>query len=51
MELPRHNLRTPGPTPCPDDVLDAMSGPMINHRGPEFRDLICGISGEIAEGL
>lgn len=44
MELPRHNLRTPGPTPCPDDVLDAMSGPMINHRGPEFRDLICGIS-------
>ena len=30
------NLRIPGPTPCPDDVLQAMAGQMINHRGPEF---------------
>ncbi len=30
------NLRIPGPTPCPDDVLQAMSRQMINHRGPEF---------------
>ena len=44
MELPRHNLRTPGPTPCPEDVLDAMSGPMINHRGPEFSELIFSIT-------
>ena len=34
------NLRIPGPTPCPDDVLEAMSGQMINHRGPEFAELI-----------
>jgi aspartate aminotransferase-like enzyme len=34
------NLRIPGPTPCPDDVLEAMSRQMINHRGPEFADLI-----------
>ena len=34
------NLRIPGPTPCPDDVLEAMSGQMINHRGPEFSALI-----------
>ena len=40
MKLPRHNLRVPGPTPCPDDVLEAMSGPMINHRGPEFQELL-----------
>lgn len=33
------NLRIPGPTPCPDYVLEAMSRQMINHRGPEFRDL------------
>ena len=30
------NLRIPGPTPCPDDVLEAVGGQMINHRGPEF---------------
>jgi aspartate aminotransferase-like enzyme len=34
------NLRIPGPTPCPDDVLQAMSRQMINHRGPEFADII-----------
>lgn len=30
------NLRIPGPTPCPPEVLEALSRPMINHRGPEF---------------
>lgn len=30
------NLRIPGPTPCPEDVLKEMSHPMVNHRGPEF---------------
>ncbi len=30
------NLRIPGPTPCPQEVLDAMAGQMVNHRGPEF---------------
>jgi len=30
------NLRIPGPTPCPDEVLQAMTKQMINHRGPEF---------------
>ena len=34
------NLRIPGPTPCPDYVLEAMTKQMINHRGPEFRDMI-----------
>ena len=34
------NLRTPGPIPVPDDILEAMSGPMINHRGPEFADIL-----------
>ncbi|MBI4299202.1 MAG: alanine--glyoxylate aminotransferase family protein [Chloroflexi bacterium] len=33
------NLRIPGPTPCPDDVLEAMGHSMINHRGPEFKEL------------
>ena len=34
------NLRIPGPTPCPDEVLQAMTKQMINHRGPEFRDVL-----------
>ena len=29
-------LRIPGPTPCPPEVLQAMSQQMINHRGSEF---------------
>ncbi len=41
------NLRIPGPTPCPDDVLAAVGGQMINHRGPEF----AAISRRVADGL
>ncbi len=33
------NLRTPGPTPIPPDILDSLSGPMIDHRGPHFREM------------
>ena len=34
------NLRIPGPIPVPDDILEEMSEPMINHRGPEYKDLL-----------
>ena len=34
------NLRIPGPIPVPDDILEAMATPMINHRGPQFQDLL-----------
>jgi len=30
------NLRIPGPTPLPSEVLQVMSKQMINHRGPEY---------------
>ena len=33
-------LRIPGPTPCPQEVLQAMSRQMINHRGKAFDDMI-----------
>ena len=33
-------LRIPGPTPVPSRVQRAMDSPMINHRGPEFRELL-----------
>ena len=29
-------LRVPGPTPCPEEVLKAMGRQMVDHRGPEF---------------
>lgn len=34
------NLRIPGPIPVTDDILEAMTHPMFNHRGPEFKDLL-----------
>ena len=34
------NLRIPGPTPVPPDILEAVAHPMVNHRGPEFAALI-----------
>jgi len=34
------NLRIPGPTPCPEVVLKEMSRQMINHRGPEFTQIL-----------
>ena len=34
------NLRIPGPTPCPPEVLQAVGRQMINHRGPEFADML-----------
>ncbi len=34
------NLRIPGPIPVPDDILEIMSQPMINHRGPEFKEML-----------
>jgi aspartate aminotransferase-like enzyme len=33
-------LRIPGPTPIPDEILNVLSRQMINHRGPEFAELI-----------
>jgi alanine-glyoxylate transaminase/serine-glyoxylate transaminase/serine-pyruvate transaminase len=35
----RHFLQIPGPTNVPDRVLQAMSFPTIDHRGPEFGTL------------
>lgn len=33
-------LRIPGPTPCPERVLQAMTHQMINHRGKEFGHIL-----------
>ena len=34
--IPVQNLRIPGPTAVPKEVLQAQAQPMINHRGPDF---------------
>jgi aspartate aminotransferase-like enzyme len=34
------NLRLPGPTPVPEDVVKAVSQPMIDHRGREFHEIM-----------
>lgn len=41
------NLRIPGPTPCPDEVLQAGARQMMNHRGPEF----AGVLRRVTDGL
>lgn len=41
------NLRIPGPTPVPDDILSAGARQMIDHRGPEFQSVLSNVT----EGL
>jgi aspartate aminotransferase-like enzyme len=37
-------LRIPGPTPLPERVIRAASRSMIDHRGPEFAELLAEIT-------
>lgn len=41
------NLRIPGPTPVPPAVLQAMARPMIDHRGPEFAEIMLRVIGHL----
>lgn len=49
LEIPRQNLRVPGPTPVPEDIVEAMSNPMINHRGPEFQELLSRVTEQLKQ--
>jgi len=40
-------LLLPGPTPIPERIIRAMGKSLINHRGPEFRELLL----EVTEGV
>jgi aspartate aminotransferase-like enzyme len=40
-------LRIPGPTPCPDEVLQAMAKQMVNHRGPEFGKIMNNVTARL----
>lgn len=49
MNIPRQNLRIPGPTPCPEEIMELMSSPMINHRGPEFKELLFSVTDRLKQ--
>ena len=40
-------LRVPGPTPCPPQVLKSMEKQMVDHRGKEFQELIKSITAKL----
>jgi len=43
------NLRIPGPTPCPDEVLQSMTKQMINHRGDEFGQILNEVTAKLKQ--
>jgi aspartate aminotransferase-like enzyme len=45
--IPPQNLRIPGPTTVPPEILAEMTQPMINHRGPEFADIMHRVSARL----
>ncbi len=40
-------LLTPGPTPVPEDVLQAMAQPMMHHRHTEFRSILAEVKEQL----
>ena len=44
-------LRIPGPTPLPDAVREAGSRQMVNHRGPEFKELLGRVTTGMKQGF
>ena len=42
-------LRIPGPTPCPPKILRAMAKQMINHRGPEFAQILHDVTAKLKQ--
>ncbi len=42
-------MRIPGPTPCPANVLQAMTKQMINHRGDEFGQILNGVTNKLKQ--
>ena len=40
-----YRLRLPGPTEVPERVLQATARPILNHRGPEFAEMLGEVAG------
>lgn len=47
----RHFLHIPGPSNVPDRILRAIDHPTIDHRGPEFAELVLGLLPSLRELL
>ena len=43
------NLRTPGPTPLPAEVREALGRDMVDHRGPEFTAVLGEVTASLRE--
>jgi len=43
------HLRIPGPTPCPEEVLQAMTKQMINHRGEEYGQIQADVTAKLKQ--
>ena len=43
------HLRIPGPTPCPAEILQAMTKQMINHRGTEFGQILNEVTSKLKQ--
>ena len=41
------NLRIPGPIPVPEDILNTLTKPLIDHRGPEFKELLYRVTAQL----
>ena len=44
-------LRIPGPTPLPETVREAGARQMVNHRGPEFKELLGRVTAGMKKGF
>lgn len=47
MQREKQIFLLPGPTPVPPRVLQAMAAPIIQHRGPEFKEILWETTKEI----
>ncbi|MFC2013060.1 pyridoxal-phosphate-dependent aminotransferase family protein [Chloroflexota bacterium] len=43
------NLRIPGPTPLPEEVLQALSWQMVNHRGVRFSQMLSEVTADLKQ--
>ena len=46
-KMKKNYLLTPGPTPLPSEICEAMARPIIHHRTPQFQEILK----EVSQGL
>jgi aspartate aminotransferase-like enzyme len=51
IEPSGYRLRLPGPTPVPERVRRALAEQVLNHRGPEFREILSEVESSVKKVL